>query len=102
MSRTAKNPHCVGNPAFKPDQVIRDTVRLKEAQELLTKNDLYNASRVLLDLPEQDTYTYHAMTSVKLAQVQHVVSLGGINGLHTWYRNEDGSPVSSYRLILLV
>ncbi|KAJ3516392.1 hypothetical protein NM208_g14848 [Fusarium decemcellulare] len=72
--------------------LIEDTDRQKQALDLLAHDDLYNASRVLLQLPEQDLYTYHAITSVKLAQVQHVVGLGGVNGLHSWYRNEDGSP----------
>lgn len=86
--------HCVGNPAFNPDELIGDAERQKKAAEYLAKDDdLYTASRVLLGLPEPDTYTYHAMTSVKLAEVQRVVSAGGVNGLHTWYRHEDRSPV---------
>lgn len=85
--------YCVGNPALTPDQVIQDTDRLSQARDLLTKDDLLGASKLLLGLPDKDTYTYHAMTSVSLAQVQHAVSLGGVNGLHTWYRQEDGAPV---------
>lgn len=88
--------HCVGNPAFKPDGAIEDIDRQKEAVDYLLKNDLYNASRVLFQLPDPDPYTYHAITSVKLAQVQSVVNLGGSNGLHAWYRDDDGSPVRSY------
>jgi hypothetical protein len=87
--------HCVGSPAFKPDEAIEDIDRQKEAVDYLLKNDLHNASRVLFQLPEPDSYTYHAITSVKLAQVQSVVNLGGTNGLHAWYRNDDGSPVRS-------
>ncbi|KAM6535142.1 hypothetical protein FALCPG4_004734 [Fusarium falciforme] len=92
MSRPASFTHCVGSPAFSPEDLIQDVDRQKQALDLLAKDDLYNASRVLLQLPEQDLYTYHAVTSVRLAQVQRVVSLGAVNGLHTWYRNEDGSP----------
>ncbi|KAF7559364.1 hypothetical protein G7046_g4800 [Stylonectria norvegica] len=92
MSRTARFTHCVGSPDFSPEDLIQNPDRQKQALDLLATNDLYNASRVLLQLPEQDAYTYHAMTSVKLAEVQHVVGLGGANGLHTWYRNEDRSP----------
>ncbi|UKZ81118.1 hypothetical protein TrVFT333_008887 [Trichoderma virens FT-333] len=91
MSRTPKNPRCVGSPSFAPDEVIQDAPRLQHARELLAANDLYNASRALLSLPERDSFTYHAVTSVKLAEVQHVVGLGGVNGLHTWYRDEDGT-----------
>ncbi|KAM5346558.1 hypothetical protein ACJ41O_009563 [Fusarium nematophilum] len=92
MSRPGRFIHCVGSPAFNPEDLIEDVDRQKQALDFLAQNDLYNASRVLLQLPEQDIYTYHAITSVKLAQVQSVVSLGGVNGLHTWYRNEDSSP----------
>ncbi|QYT00706.1 hypothetical protein H0G86_007785 [Trichoderma simmonsii] len=91
MSRTPKAPRCVGSPSFAPDEVIEDAPRLQQARELLAANDLYNASRVLLSLPERDSFTYHAMTSVKLAEVQHVVGLGGVNNLHAWYRDEDGT-----------
>lgn len=93
MPPPSKFVHCVGSPAFQPNKLIEDIDRQKQALDYLLKNDLYNASRVLFQLPDPDTYTYHAMTSVKLAQVQHVVNLGGVNGLHAWYRNEDGSPV---------
>jgi hypothetical protein len=89
-----KFTYCVGSPSFKPDEIIDDSERQQRANEMLAKDDLYSASRVLLDLPEPDTYTYHAMTSVKLAQVQHIVGLGGANGLHSWYHSEDGTPVS--------
>lgn len=93
MSRPTNFTHCVGSPVFKPEDLIEDAQRQRQALEFLTKNDLYNASRVLLQLPEKDLYTYHAMTSVKLGEVQAVVNMGGVNGLHTWYRNEDDSPV---------
>ena len=88
--------HCVGSPAFKPDDLIQDAERQKQATELLAKDDLYGASKALLSLPEPDTYTYHAMTSVKLAEVQRIVAMGGVNGLHNWYRQEDGSPVRPF------
>ncbi|RGP67461.1 hypothetical protein FLONG3_8509 [Fusarium longipes] len=88
----SKFVHCVGSPAFDPDEAIQDVDRQKEAVDHLLKNDLYNASRVLFQLPDPDPYTYHAITSVKLAQVQSVVNLGGTNGLHVWYRNDDASP----------
>lgn len=84
---------CVGSPAFQPGEAIKDVALQKQAVELLAHNDLYNASRVLFSLPDPDAYTYHAMTSVKLAEVQRVVDMGAVNGLHTWYRLEDGSPV---------
>lgn len=94
MSRTSNAPRCVGNPSFRPEEAVKDTVRHQQARDLLANNDLYEASRVLLGLPERDTYTYHATASVKLAEVQSVVDMGRVNSLHAWYRDEDGSPVS--------
>lgn len=86
--------HCVGNPSFDPDEAISDAERQKRAVDLLAgSDDLYGASRVLFGLPDPDTYTYHAMTSVKLDEVQRIIGLGGVNGLHAWYRAEDRSPV---------
>lgn len=85
--------HCVGSPRFQPLELIEDPQRQQDALAQLAKDDLQGASRVLLSLPENDAYVYHAMTSVKLAEVQRITSLGGINGLHAWYRNEDGSSV---------
>ena len=93
MSRTSSAPFCVGNPSFRPEDAIKDSERHQQARDLLAKDDLYEASRVLLGLPERDTYTYHATASVKLAEVQSVVNIGGANGLHAWYRHEDSSPV---------
>lgn len=96
MSRAPKPPRaCVANPSFRPRQVIEDTALQQQALELLSRNDLSGASRVLLGLPEHDDYVYHATASVRLAEVQQVVDRGGVNGLHTWYRAEDGSPVSA-------
>jgi len=83
----------VGNASFRPENVIVDHEKLQQTQALLTKDDLSGAIRLLFGLSEGDAYTYHAMTAVKLAEVQRVVKLGGVNGLHTWYRTEDGSPV---------
>jgi hypothetical protein len=85
--------HCVGSPSFQPQEAIKDTACQDEARQCLAKDDLLAASRVLFSLPDPDEYVYHAMTSVKLAEVQRIVTLGGINGLHGWYRAEDGSPV---------
>lgn len=96
MSRVARVPaRCTGNPSFQPEAIVEDQNRLKESRLLLAEGNLYDAIRVLFGLPERDIYTYHAMTAVKLAEVQRIVSLGGANGLHTWYRGGDGSPVSA-------
>lgn len=93
MPGPRKDAYCVGSDAFQPEQVAQDKTIQDQVNQALLKNDLLGASRILLNLPANDDYTYHAVTSVKLAQVQHVVDLGGVNGLHAWYRNEDDSFV---------
>jgi hypothetical protein len=93
MSRSLSIARSKGKPAVISEETIDDLERQRQALDFLGKDDLYNASRVLFDLPAEDDYTYHAMTSVKLAEVQRVVQLGGVNGLHSWYRQDDGSPV---------
>ncbi|CAG9940764.1 unnamed protein product [Clonostachys rosea f. rosea IK726] len=92
MSRSLSIARSKGKPAVISEETIDDLERQRQALDFLGKDDLYNASRVLFDLPAEDDYTYHAMTSVKLAEVQRVVQLGGVNGLHSWYRQDDGSP----------
>lgn len=93
MPGPRKDVYCVGSDTFKPEQVAQDKALQDQVNQALLKNDLLGASRILFNLPANDDYTYHAVTSVRLAQVQHVVELGGVNGLHAWYRNEDDSFV---------
>lgn len=88
-------PSCAGNPSFKPKTVFDDSDRLQEALDWLHReNSLYQACRVLFNLPHPDDYTYHAIASVTLAEVQHAIDLGASHNLHAWYRNPDRSPVS--------
>lgn len=96
MARPSQVPaRCVGSTSFQPEAIVADQDTLTKTQALLANDDLFEASRLLFGLPENDAYTYHATAAVKLAQVQRIVSLGAVNGLHTWYRAEDLSPVCS-------
>ena len=97
MSSSKSAKYCVGSPSFNPSELIQDQDRQAQARTLLTSNDLYNATRVLFSLPEPDNFVYHATASVKLAQVQQVVNLGGANSLHAWYRGADSSEVKHSR-----
>ncbi|KAG5999311.1 hypothetical protein E4U43_002151, partial [Claviceps pusilla] len=93
MSPSSRVPaRCLGNASFQPENLIVDNDKLQQTRALLTQDDLFGAIRLLFGLPERDAYTYHAMTAVKLAEVQRVVDLGDVNGLHAWYRAQDGSP----------
>lgn len=90
----SKKPYCVGSKTFRPGEI--DPALQQTILKLLFQNNLFHATCALFDIPEDDTYIYHATASVQLRQVQHVVSLGGSNGLHAWYRSEDGSVVRSH------
>ncbi|KAK8140894.1 hypothetical protein G3M48_001476 [Beauveria asiatica] len=92
MAHGAKKQYCAGSAGFEPSLVSGDDALHVQIAELLADNDLLGASRVLFKLPNNDDYVYHATASVSLAQVQHVVRLGGVNGLHNWYRMIDGTP----------
>lgn len=94
MAPVIEKQYCVGSTEFNPLAVCRDELLRDHVGELLQKNDLYQACRLLFKLPDNDDYVYHATASVRLAEVQHIVQLGAVNGLHTWYQTEDGSQVS--------
>ncbi|OLN85768.1 hypothetical protein CCHL11_07781 [Colletotrichum chlorophyti] len=91
--KTPTFTHCVGSADFTPEEYVSDAARRDLANELLAKDDLYGATVVSFKLPQRDTYVYHAMTAVRLAEVQRVVSMGGVNGLHAWYRDDEGKPL---------
>ncbi|KAK1986731.1 hypothetical protein LZ30DRAFT_685158 [Colletotrichum cereale] len=98
MSATAaakggKFTYCVGSPAFSPDEYAKDAARRERANELLANDDFYGAVVLSFRLPERDTYVYHAMTAVRLAEVQRVLAMGAANGMHVWYRDDEGIPL---------
>jgi hypothetical protein len=89
----AKTSHCVGSPSFLPDQQVENLEIHKRALDLLQEDDFQGAINTWFAIPARDTYTYHAITSVRLSQVQDAVKLGGANGLRAWYWDADGKPV---------
>ncbi|EFQ26823.1 uncharacterized protein GLRG_02643 [Colletotrichum graminicola M1.001] len=94
-AKGGKFTYCVGSPTFSPDEYAKDAARRERANELLAKDDFYGAIVVSFRLPERDDYVYHAMTAVRLAEVQRVVAMGAANGMHAWYRDDenDGKPL---------
>ncbi len=97
--------YCVGSPAWNPAQYVADTELQARVAAHLEKDDFYSAIAEAFSLRPRrggggggggDTYVYHAMVSVTLAQTQHAVSLGGADGLHAWYR-DPAHPASSPR-----
>lgn len=94
MPPVSQKTFCVGSAGFDPSAIVADRALSDQIEEHLNKDDLVGASRALFKLPEKDDYVYHATASVSLAEVQHIVQLGGVNGLHSWYKTSDGTPVS--------
>ncbi|KAI1779355.1 hypothetical protein F4818DRAFT_247839 [Hypoxylon cercidicola] len=80
--------YCEGAPSWNPTAYAADTALHERAEALLAQDNLQAAVVASFSLPppRRDPYVYHAIVSVTLPEVQHVVSLGGQNGLHAWYR----------------
>ncbi|KAH9895412.1 hypothetical protein F4778DRAFT_271294 [Xylariomycetidae sp. FL2044] len=91
----SRAPACIGAPTWDPTTYLSSPDIHARAESLLAADDFAGAIRTSFALPARDTYVYHAMVSVTLAQVQHVLSLGGANGLHAWYRADQPSATAS-------
>lgn len=89
-----KRPSCVGSSSFNPAIRTTDTDARTQTLALLDQNDFAGAIKLYFQLPKDDKYVYHAITAVTLPQVQHVVSLGGANGLHSWYSSLVTTPTA--------
>ncbi|KAI1124196.1 hypothetical protein F5Y10DRAFT_249988 [Nemania abortiva] len=84
--------YCEGSPLWNPDTYLADAELHARAEAHLANNDLQSAIAKSFSLRKTDTYTYHAIISVTLPEVQHVVSLGSAHGLHSWYYGEPPPP----------
>ncbi|KAI0169781.1 hypothetical protein GGR52DRAFT_573837 [Hypoxylon sp. FL1284] len=80
--------YCEGAPSWNPTSYTADAALRSRVEALLARDDLQGAVAAAFALPppRRDPYVYHAVVSVTLPEVQHVVTLGGRNGLHAWYR----------------
>jgi hypothetical protein len=94
MSSVSSPPYTTGSKSFNPQQLLQDEEKLKTANAFLGKDDLRSAITIYFSLPENDSYIYHAVASVTLAQVQQAILQGDQHGLHDWYKDGDGRPVS--------
>jgi hypothetical protein len=76
--------HTFGSFSFDPDAFLKSW-----DHTLLPKtNDLRTAIVKAFNLGANDSYVYHAIASVTLAQVQAAIDQG--SKMHVWYRDEDG------------
>jgi len=62
-------------------------------QFLPKNNDFRGAIVRAFGLEPTDDYVYHAVASVTLTQVQVAIDHGNKNGMHAWYRDENGQQV---------
>ncbi|KAL8929520.1 MAG: hypothetical protein Q9208_001189 [Pyrenodesmia sp. 3 TL-2023] len=83
--------HTTGSADFRPDAFFESWA--KDSSSLLPReNDLRASITESFNLAQSDSYVYHAIASVNLAQVQEAIGHAGTNGLHTWYPNDHGGP----------
>jgi hypothetical protein len=94
MSSVSSQPYTIGSKSFNPQQLLQDEEKLKIANAFLGKGDLHSAIITYFSLPENDSYVYHAVASVTLAQAQQAILQGDLHGLHDWYKDGEGRPVS--------
>ena len=80
-----------GSSHFEPDVLFEAWAPPQKA--LPEDNDFKSSIISTFNLPQNDSYVYHATASVTLSQVQGAVDHGGKSGLHAWYLNEEGVPV---------
>jgi hypothetical protein len=86
-------PHTVGSTSFGPDSFIKQwNLEFVPKSE---DNDLNGCIQKAFGLKSKDDYVYHAIASVTLQQVQSAVNAGSRNGMHAWYKDEEGQKVSS-------
>ncbi|KAI8958608.1 hypothetical protein F5Y11DRAFT_33209 [Daldinia sp. FL1419] len=79
--------YCEGAPSWNPTTYVADAELHERAEALLASDDFQSAvvASFALPHPRRDPYVYHAIVSVTLAEVQHIVSLGRQNAFHAWY-----------------
>ncbi|KAL8658708.1 MAG: hypothetical protein Q9226_000822 [Calogaya cf. arnoldii] len=87
----AKGPQAqtTGSAHFDPDAFFESWA--KNSTTLLPQeNNLRSSIITAFNLAHSDSYVYHAVASVTLAQVQEAIQYGGQHGLHAWYPDEAG------------
>jgi hypothetical protein len=82
-------PHTVGSSSFDPDAFFEQWDEAVVPHD----NDLKKCILRSFKLKQDDDYEYHAIATVTLNQVQSAINAGGRNGMHAWYRDENGFQV---------
>ena len=95
MASSQPKARTIGAAQFDPDEFFKAWAT--RPPTLSESEDLRSLIITAFDLPHNDSYVYHAIASVTLAQVQQAIRHGGEAGLHAWYLDEEGKPVISSR-----
>ena len=92
MSIKSGVPRTEGSARFNPDVLFE--IWDSGQKTLPTENDLRSSIISTFGLAPNDNYVYHAIASVTLAQVQTAIHHGSESGMHAWYHDDMGHPVS--------
>ena len=85
----------MGIATSNPHSYFKDASLITASFSQLDKNDLGSAIIKGFNLPEDDSYIYHAIASVTLSQVQAAIDAGTAHGLCDWYLDLNGTSVHS-------
>ncbi|MCJ1475753.1 hypothetical protein MMC13_004417 [Lambiella insularis] len=91
MVLTKTEPFTTGSTKFSPPTFF---TTWSTSPSLPQSNDLLTSITTAFSLPSPDTYTYHAIASVTLSQVQSAIAAGSTTGLHAWYLSPSGEPLA--------
>ena len=90
MPSVQRKARTTGSAKWEPD-VFFETW---ESSKTLPKDDDLRTSIIsAFNLSNRDSYVYHAIASVSLAEVQEAIKNGNENGLHAWYLDTEGKAV---------
>ena len=76
-----------GSKTWAPDHLFDNTTpeAWDKVHTHLKTNEFRAAIASAFELPQGDSFTYHATASVNLAQADAAIHAGRANGLHAWY-----------------
>ena len=90
MPGAQRKARTTGSAQWNPDKFFDEWDKIKQ---LPKHDDLRTSIIKAFNLSERDSYVYHAIASVTLAQVQEGINSGSAHGLHAWYLDNDNNPV---------
>lgn len=93
MPKIPNKAQTEGSPTFDPDKFFESWKKGEITAPY--DNDFRKFIIKAFGLSPRDTYAYRATAEVTLLQAQTYIEFGGQNGLHGWYRDDEGDLVST-------